>query len=48
MEKYLPMQILSRFEYNVTLTTIPIIIIKRETKTPTTAPPLPAEAENKD
>lgn len=48
MQKYLPMQILSRFEYTVTPTEIPIIITKMETKMPTMAPPLLAEAENKD
>lgn len=47
MQRYLPIQILSRFEYTVTPIMIPIIIIKTETKTPTTAPSLPAEAENK-
>lgn len=41
------MQILSRLVYTVTPTTIPIMIIKTETKIPTMTPPLPAVAENK-
>lgn len=47
IKSHLPMQILSRFEYTVMPTTIPIMIIKTETKIPTTTPPLSAVAENK-